>query len=690
MSSNESLEQKAAELFAANDFAAAEPLYRSMLDEEPDNPQLLLMAGLCRRGQGDGEGALALLRQAAASEHADALCHYYLGEALMELRRPDEALKALSQSISLNPNHAPARALLGYIQLMNGEPDQAIQSTRAALRAIPENIVALSTLALALLRKGELNEAYEHAQTAVKLKPEAAAAQAALGQVFMAQGHTDFAQQCVSNALGKHPENPELHAVMASIRSSQGDHAGAINHYARAASVGHGGAELLIDMSQSLLAVGRMEDALQVLDNARQLSPDDARIQRILAQLKLESGDVDGAEALLAGLDQKQSQTRLLQAQLAEKRGDRATARSLLGQLDLSDQPLLADQAALLSARISLAEGNTDEARQHLAPLAERPQPQPTASLMLFDLLRRDSALDPAAQTLTHLLANGTALPAGLRAHCHRLLGDIRDEQGHYEQAADHIGKSGQAPAPIMRQLVTGRDQAGKAAWMNSGLLDWAAPEDGLTAPVIVLGWPGSGRGPLIEALAVHSQVQMLDEQFGRHRANALLMPGQPDQLQALSEDELTEGRASYHMASPDPQPGSVMVEAVWWENINLPSLARFFPGARVVAPEAELADLELMWRMSGFGDIRHMLELWQEEARLLEHFQTILPLNFISVDRAGLFATPADTLGGLCQALGLEFQERMADQFQAAARHHRLRPSGHWQHYRQVLLSAN
>lgn len=690
MSSNESLEQKAAELFAANDFAAAEPLYLSMLDEEPDNPQLLLMAGLCRRGQGDGAGALELLSQAAQSAHADELCHYYLGESLLELRRPDEALQALSRSISLNPNHAPARALLGYIQLTNGQAEQAIESTRAALRANPENIVALSTLALALLRKGELDEAYKHAQAAVKLKPEAAAAQAALGQVFMAQGHTDFAQQCISNALVKHPQNPELHAVMASIRSSQGDHAGAIDHYARAASVGHGGSGLLIDMSQSLLAVGRMEDALQVLDNARQLSPDDARVDQILAQLKLESGDIDGAEELLARLDEQQAQTQLLRAQLAEKRGDRATARTLLGQLDLSGQPVLSDQAALLSARISLAEGNTDKAIQHLGPLAERPQPQPTASLMLSNLHVHNDALDLAAHTLTHLLANGAALPAGLRAHCHRLLTDIRDDQGQFEQAADHMGKSGQAPAPIMRQLVTGRDQVAKAAWLNSPRLDWAAPEDGLKAPVIVLGWPGSGRGPLIEALAVHSEVEILDEQFGRHRANALLMPGQFAQLQALSEEEIAEGRADYHMASADLQPGSVMVEAVWWENINLPSLARFFPGAKVIVTVAELPDLELMWRMSGFGDIRHMLELWEEEARLLAHLQTILPLEFIAVEREGLFARTAETLGKLCQALGIAFQDRMAEQFQGAAQHHRLRPSRHWQHYRQVLLSAN
>jgi tetratricopeptide (TPR) repeat protein len=689
MSTEKSLEDQASDLFAAGNYAAAEPLYRTMLEEEPDNPQLLLMLGLCRRGQGDGASALEMIRRSAQSKHSDDLSHFYLGQMLMEQNQPDQAREALGQCISMNPNHGLARTLLGYLELMDGQTDQAIESLQTALRAIPDHVPALSTLALALLEKGKLERAHDHAQQAVKLKPDDAGAQAALGQVFLAQGHTDFAEKCVRNALEKHPQNPELHAALAGILRRQGHHVDAVGHFAQAARVGHGGPRLLIDMSESLIQIGRLEDARKLLEQLHQNQPDDPALGLLLAQVRLDSGDASDAEALLAGLDQDNPQARLLNARLAESRNDYPRAREYLAGLDQSDNNQLAEHAQLLIGRMALAEGQTDEAEQALKPLTERDRPQPVASMMLFELYRQVDEPDQACGVLERLLKQSSLNPV-LQASCHQALAGLLDEQGQYDRAAVHIGKTGHSPAPIMRQLVTATDKATHAAWLDEAKPDWSAPDDGLPSPVVVMGWPGSGRGLLLEALSVHQGIQMLTTDQGRQRAASLLMPADPDRLKALSDDEIRQGRRDYLSPAIDQHPGNLLIESVWWENANLASLARFFPGATVLIPEAELADLELMWRLSGFGDIGHMIDLWQTEARLLEHLRSILPLNFISISRGELLEDPDHALRGLCSKLAIDYQDAMAERFDQALVQMPLRDDGHWTHYRQVLMSAS
>lgn len=689
MSTENSLEHRASELLIAGDFVAAEPLYRAMLDEEPENTQLMLMLGLCRRGQGDRENALALIRQAAESPNGDDLSYYYLGLVLAEQQQRDDALEALAACISINPNHSQARTLIGSLQLQANRTDEAVQSLLAATRANPENAAAQTSLALAYLAGSNLDKAYEHAQLAVKLKPEASATQAALGKVLLAQGHSGFAEQCLENALKGNPANPELHATMAEIQRQRGDHQRAVGHFAHAARAGHGGADLLVSMSESLVRIGQSEDALKLLAKAQNERPEDDQINLLMAQLCLDRGDLDTAESLAPRLNRENPLARVLLAELAERRGNPEEAAALLADVDATGKTAVAERAALVQARLALSKGATRQAIDWLRPFSDQDTPSTNASLMVFDLLRHQGNHDQAASVIEHLLQGRPGMAPAMLAHCHRLAADVLDQQGNYAQAASHLGLTGRQPAPIMKQLVTQRDDARHQAWLAETTPGWIAPDDGLSAPLIVLGWPGSGRAPLLEALSVHDNTRLLDLDYGQYRANGLLMPSYPDAIKALSEEELRQGRANYFMSDIDQQSSAVLIEPVWWETVNLASLARFFPGAQVVVPVAELADLELMWRLSGYGDIPHLLELWHNEARLLDHFKTILPLKFIELDRATLFDHPEATLQSLCNALELEYRPAMAERLSAAIEQQGLRPSGHCRHYQRLLRSA-
>ncbi len=688
MSEETHTEQRATELFLAEDYVAAEQMYRAMLDEEPENAQIMLMLGLCRRGQGDQDGALSMIEQSTNSPHGEDLNYFYLGMVLAEQQRGEDALVVLDTCLSMNPNNAPARALIGYLQLQHGRVEEAIPSLVAAIRANPDNPAALTSLALAHLEKGDLDKAYKYAQAAVKLKPKEAATQAALGKVLLAQGHLAFAEQCLNNALKTSPQNPELHATMAGVQRKKGDHQLAAAHYAHAAKAGYGGSKLLVEMSESLVRMGQTEDALKLLSKVQVENPEDEQINLLMAQLSLDRGDLETAQALAGRLNRDNPVARILLAELAQRQGQDEQAESLLAAVDTAGQAGLAERATLVSARLAVARGEHEQAIDLLRPLCDQEQPSLTAGLILFDLLREQGEGDLAATLLERLIQQHPRMSPALLATCHRLAGDLLDEQGLYDRAAGHLGMTGQHPAPIMKQLVTQRDDARHQAWLAESKFPWTAPDDGLSSPVIILGWPGSGRAPLMAALAAAEGANLLDVEQGQYRANSLLIPADPDTLRTLSDEEIRQGRANYFMSDMDLQSDAVQIESVWWESVNLASLARFFPGAKVIRPVAELADLELMWRLSGYGDIPHLLELWEIEERLLDHFKATLPLEFVEIDRGALFSEPSAALETLGTTLGLEVQPSMAERLTASIHGHRLRPSGHSRHYRQVLCS--
>ena len=180
MSTPDNLSEQATELYAAGKFIEAEPLFRQMLEEEPDNPQVLLLTGMCRRAQGDLPSAVHLVKRAAELDASNALIQFNLGAILLDHQRPDQALLALESCVRINPNHGRARALIGYISFMQGKVDDAIPELKTALKAEPDQSMALTTLSLAFLQKKDLSKAHAYATRALEIKADDAGAQSAM------------------------------------------------------------------------------------------------------------------------------------------------------------------------------------------------------------------------------------------------------------------------------------------------------------------------------------------------------------------------------------------------------------------------------------------------------------------------------------------------------------------------------
>lgn len=130
--------------------------------------------------QGRIEAALAQYRIATAIAPDDDAGLLKRAAAAWETGYPDEAKRAVSQALWLNPRLARGHYLLGLIHLDEGDLNAAIRRNRAAIVLEPGYAPAHNNLGLALLRQGDRTGAQAQFEKALALDPALNAARANL------------------------------------------------------------------------------------------------------------------------------------------------------------------------------------------------------------------------------------------------------------------------------------------------------------------------------------------------------------------------------------------------------------------------------------------------------------------------------------------------------------------------------
>ena len=120
-----------------------------LINEHPDNPEVLtVMAGLLEE-KGEVETAVQLTQQAIrgwseTSDHepsptVQAHTHLLLGRLLCKSGQLDQAIHHISQSVQLNPNQAEAYLELGQAYLSRRQPQEALHVYQQGIAAAPSN-----------------------------------------------------------------------------------------------------------------------------------------------------------------------------------------------------------------------------------------------------------------------------------------------------------------------------------------------------------------------------------------------------------------------------------------------------------------------------------------------------------------------------------------------------------------------
>lgn len=164
----EALGHGAAEAFAKKRYAAAEQLYRTLLDFQPGHVPALVNLGTILLQRNKAEEAMEYLKKATELDAASSPAWFMLGVAQYRSGQDQHAIASLTETVRLDPANAPALLYLGNLETSAGNYEKAVGHFENALKIHPESPDAHFNLAWTYSRLGRTAQARKSYDSAIR------------------------------------------------------------------------------------------------------------------------------------------------------------------------------------------------------------------------------------------------------------------------------------------------------------------------------------------------------------------------------------------------------------------------------------------------------------------------------------------------------------------------------------------
>jgi tetratricopeptide (TPR) repeat protein len=229
----------------------------------------------------------------AAIEQKEGLAQAWENLGLVRERLGDErgaegAYKALLQA---RPEHAGARARLADLHLRSGNAKRAKELAREALLRDPKNLPALGVSVRAHLALGEVEVAKLVALRASQVDEAAPDGPYLLGRIFEHEGRKGAAALQHQKAAALAPFHVPSRARLARIALDQRDYDEAERLYEELVRLQPAGFEPRLNLGLARLGKGDFGGAMEALEQAQALAPNDVRPSYPIARILHRHGD---------------------------------------------------------------------------------------------------------------------------------------------------------------------------------------------------------------------------------------------------------------------------------------------------------------------------------------------------------------------------------------------------------------
>ena len=160
----------------AGDLSEAGKIYRQILQDDPNHPDVLHLLGVVSHQVGENSRAVDLITKAITIKPDYAEAHSNLGAALKELGRLDEAVASYHRALAIKPAYPFAHNNLGNTLQELKRLDEALSHYQTAIDIKPDYAEAHNNLSVAQQKLGKLDEAVASCYKALAIKPDYAEA----------------------------------------------------------------------------------------------------------------------------------------------------------------------------------------------------------------------------------------------------------------------------------------------------------------------------------------------------------------------------------------------------------------------------------------------------------------------------------------------------------------------------------
>ncbi len=209
--------------------------------------------------------------------------HDQLREARLFQQRGqlDQALIAFEEVLRDNPQLTQAHMGMGDIYRVKGNYDKAAEKYKTARDLKPQNYGANYKLGLMYHLLNRLGEAIQTYLAALAIQPNSFEANLNLATAYLQTEQPQLGLPYAETAAKLKPTSQPAHVNLGSIYASMGQHHLAIESYRTAAEMGNLEPEIMLNMSDSLIRVGRYRRAANTLDLLSKAKPSGMVYERL-------------------------------------------------------------------------------------------------------------------------------------------------------------------------------------------------------------------------------------------------------------------------------------------------------------------------------------------------------------------------------------------------------------------------
>jgi Flp pilus assembly protein TadD len=257
--------------------------------------------------------ALAVFQKEQTVEHLDPAWLRLLADVYYRLQITDQALKVLDMWAQRDPADARIDLYRGQVYVVKGQSEMALSCFQRSLEESTENPQAYFEMGSILYEKNALLSARDALLTAVREDANNPEYRSKLASVYLAMGDANAAIESLKSVEPAGPQMPIIYYVLGRAYRSKRDMTRAaayMDRFQQATASDRDrqarklAAERPIAQAQRQLDDGNPEAARALFEKALQVDPNRWEPNAYLAEMDLNSGDLQGAYPHLQKLEQ--------------------------------------------------------------------------------------------------------------------------------------------------------------------------------------------------------------------------------------------------------------------------------------------------------------------------------------------------------------------------------------------------